>query len=276
MTSTSANPSKVRPEKPVKDFRNRDLYEAAARGLIRDKFQLMASTLGPDLGARYMLGIIHMETRGKLSSVIHSPNTPVSTEKGIGGRYWKSPAIESKKYTLAVSSQEYRNLREGLHATSICGVMGLYFVEGCIDRTLLKQAGYGNTFAAFGLGVNPGESISALFNPGAPTTVERAIAAGLIILDSKYQKYKKLHSLDPEGAIKEAVQDYLGRAPQGDAHGTTAPAYLATVLAIVRNPDLFSATVPESVANEFRTPSNEEYKKTPETVAANKGKTVGC
>jgi hypothetical protein len=143
------------------------------------------------------------------SSSIHPGVTP-SNFGSLIPQYMNSPAIRSLISNGSTPSQVLININQGRAAHGASGVMGCYCVKNTgpnID--MFGHSYYRKVITDLGLEVNPGESIIALF-PDNDTGLTRSIAAGLLVLDSKYKIYRR-HKRSVHDSIVAATIAYVGR-----------------------------------------------------------------
>lgn len=194
---------------------------------IYNQLRTNFSTLGANPDAyRTVLGIIATETGRNISvKSIKKPGPTVSKIGGTGSVYWNHTVIKSARASLGDGNV---NLLQGLQAHSLMGVMGWNNVRGLDDKFpyILKE--YKNLADGNGLIINAGEDIDAIYTSDLDGA-ERAIIAGLMVLESKYKTFLN-NKLSPQRALVAATRAYLGIGK--DQTGTTVNKYLATVTSL--------------------------------------------
>lgn len=213
-------------------------FETARRSKIRDIISKLvelhfSATLGrePDI-VNLVNAIICKETRFNSTRL---GNPVVSDVRGSGGRiYMTSSAIITKLETATSDEKDYIN--QGLVGVGIMQVMGWNFIRGgsltgkCEIERLRPDL-------ASQLVVDPGTDLRPLILGEA--NLEKAILAGLIILEGKY----KAVYATPEGfsvrgdpykrtffsKMSGAVAAYLGLG-KADRNNTTPEAYASEIV----------------------------------------------
>lgn len=194
--------------------------------LIRDFTDQILRTYFPTLSRAPNALFVAMSTWGlesgfkiwpnKVNSM-HFTGTSPSNSALVGTGYWYTPVIQNLLKSESTSTEVLQNIDQGRYPHGLSACMGCYHVKGTTNNTQefrLRK----DVIEAFGLEVNPGESITALF-PNSDIGMQRSIASGLIILERKYLTYLKNNS--PTDAIKKAVAAYVGRLGVKDANGYT-------------------------------------------------------
>lgn len=120
-----------------------------------------------------------------------------------------------------VRTQQYINVMQGRCALGCSAVMGYNFVASTYPRSAFQHDIMSNPIAKkmvndLGIWVTPGGSLTGLFTNDT-TGITRAIAAGIILLNSKYTAAVRRHS--PGTAMYIAVGSYVGDARFMDANG---------------------------------------------------------
>jgi hypothetical protein len=153
-----------------------------------------------------------------------------------GGAFLSSSAIRALLTDPGSTSTQINNVYTGLTAVGLMQVMGHYFIRGGSPsgQTELQRS---RPDLAAGLLVNPGDNIYTSILGEA--NIEKAITAGLIILESKYRlistgdnyfyvkgdKYQRRFTTKLQGAVSA----YLGLGAV-DANGTAPEQYAATIM----------------------------------------------
>ena len=153
-----------------------------------------------------------------------------------GGSYLSSSAVSSVLTNPSSTPTQVQNVYQGLTAVGLMQVMGHYFVRGGSPsgQTELQRS---RPDLAAGLLVNPGDDIYSTILGTA--NIEKAITAGLIILESKYRlistgdnyfyvkgdRYQRRFSSKLQGAVSA----YLGLGAV-DANGTAPEQYAAAIM----------------------------------------------
>lgn len=157
-----------------------------------------------------------------------------SSEGTAGGAYMKSSVIQ--KVLSDGTQTEKARVQYGLQAMGLMQVMGHYFVKGA-GPTGVSELQRLRADLASALTVDPGGDIpAAVLGDG---NMDKAITAGLIILESKYKNVRfnspgwqaggdKFARIFPN-RISAAVAAYLGLGKQ-DRNGTTPEAYSASIV----------------------------------------------
>lgn len=219
VSSSSALPNKAKANTSGKNYdkiqRYRDITESLMKQHFKafynvpDSLYVVMATIGYESGWE----LWHKSTsRGKPEneilagySSVHKSPVAISTG-GTIGQYWYSPSIQnlikSKSHDLTIM----RNIHEGRVAHGLSASMGWNHVRN--TRTYEMFAQYQNLVDQYGLAVNPGESISALF-PNNETGAIRSIMSCLINLNHKFKIAKKKFPSESD-ALKEAVGNYVG------------------------------------------------------------------
>lgn len=172
---------------------------------------------------RTILGIIGTET-GRNVSIASIKIRHVTTSKltGTGSVYWNHTVIKNARKALGESNP---NLLQGLSGHSLMAVMGWNNIRGLEDKFPYLLREYKNLAEANGLILNPGDDIDAVYTSDLDGA-ERAIMAGMMILESKYKSYLN-KKLSPQRALVAATRAYLGFGK--DQTGTTTSKYFAVV-----------------------------------------------
>jgi len=157
-----------------------------------------------------------------------------------GAAYFNSSAVNSKFQSPDSTPMPRDNIFQGLRAMGLMQVMGWYFVRGGnpTGKSEMEQL---RPDLAPSLMVNPGDSIVDKILGEA--NMDKAILAGLIILEGKYRYVKTVSSGsgiyftvpgDPYSRkfvskMQAAISAYLGLGKM-DMNGTTPESYSASIL----------------------------------------------
>lgn len=194
--------------------------------------QHFSATLGkePDI-----VNIVNAQILYESSYLVDKPGRTVSTAKGTGGyAYINSSAVQNVLNTG--TSTQVNNVLEGLNAWGLSQVMGWNIVKGGSPSGVCEIERLRPDLSSQ-LVVNPGESIRDKLSGQA--NIEKALLAGLIILEGKYKAvlpsgaffqvkgdpYKRLFTTKMAGALGA----YLGLG-RSDLNKTTPEKYSAEIL----------------------------------------------
>lgn len=205
------------------------------RNLLKQQIDSnFSATLGrePDI-VNIVSALIYHESRFNVNAI----GGTVSFSPGTGGgAYINSSAVKAILSDPGLLPAQHTNIMNGLRAVGVMQVMGHYFVRGGAPsgKTELERA---RPDLAAPLLVNPGVDIYS--NILGESNLEKAITAGLIILESKYKavsfgpnffyikgdRYNRKFSSRMQGA----VSGYIGLGKQ-DRNGTTPEAYANAII----------------------------------------------
>lgn len=225
MASTAAQAGKASTNKQSKPSSNLDKLQKIrdiTATAIKDHFKYLNTA--PDIlyiamaiwGMESGWNLLHKKRDGSYDSAHLSPVDP-NRSTLIGKGYYNADPILSFRNRAGLSAQEAKNIAEGFVAHGLSACMGCYHVIGTPNYNQ-AFAPYKSIVDQYGLGVSPGQSITALF-PDNDLGMTRSIVSGLIILQDKYRIGMKKFNNNPSQAIEAAVGYYVGKAGSRDING---------------------------------------------------------
>lgn len=224
MASTAAQAGKAPANKQARPSPNYDKLQKIrdiTASLLKEHFKQLINA--PDI-LYISMAIWGMESgwnlwhsKGGVKDSRHlSPVDPARSTL-IGKGYYNSDPILSFRSRSNITAQEKINIAEGFVAHGLSACMGCYHVRGTPNfNSDFKR--YRDIVEGYGLAVNPGESITAIF-PDNETGMTRSILAGLIILENKFRIGMANNRNNPSKAIEAAVGYYVGKAGARDVNG---------------------------------------------------------
>jgi hypothetical protein len=159
-----------------------------------------------------------LHTKGRAPNTVRDSRHLTATNPDrsfLGKDYYFSQPIQNILKSPTISQQTKENLQDGLYPHGVSACMGGYHIIGCPAYNQMFKPNQA-IVSALGLGVNPGDSIRAIFTDDE-LGLTRSIAAGLIVYDQKYKQYLRVGNT-PVNAIQKAIAGYVGKAGIPDAN----------------------------------------------------------
>jgi hypothetical protein len=198
-----------------------------------------ANSLGlePDI-----VNIINALVKKESGFISNSLGKPVGTGKGsMGANYMNSSAVQAVLRSSSVTEIQKNNIDNGLRAVGLMQIMGYNFVRKATSTGVCELERVRPDLAPQ-LVVEPGEDmITPILGD---TNMDKAILAGLIMLEGKYravqplQVSQKLRGYTVKGdpyrrvfstKLSGAIAAYIGLG-KADLNGTTPEAYSASIV----------------------------------------------
>lgn len=258
--------------------------------LIQSKFPALKannSSLYVSVATWYFeSGFKLLHKRGNATTSMHYLPSIPGVGAGAYKGYYADASIQNLLRSSSTTAQQKDNILQGLVAHGLSATMGYYYVAGTTNsKALFSDSTYRDVANQLGFLVQPGQSITELFQADGELEKRRSIASGLCVLEAAYKRRLAANGGDKLVAIKLAAGDYLGTAGAKDLFGTSpanrtsqiesnSTMSLLAQAGINADGNLF--TDYSKGATQVASSGNSDSSRSPSTVALTEGNIPGC